>query len=348
VLDNRAKAYAAGCQKRFGWMLPYMTTKDAASDMDSIRAALHQQKISYYGFSYGTYIGEVYGTLFPNRVRRMVLDSTVNPAGVWYADNIDQDYAFQGRMQAFFAWMAQNNSSYHLGTTAAQVQQAWYTARNRLKAHPISGSSGPMIGPDEYDDTFLQGGYNDTYWPELAKALSQYLRTRSTTGIVSQYQLLGVQNENEFAVYNAVQCADVNWPRNWAKWDSDARKVYQTAPFQAWDNTWYNAACAFWPVKGPAQPLQIKGNGLPGILLLQGTLDAATPYPGALVAHKRLPNARMVVVKGSGNHGQSMENPPDTCVQNYLNSYLATGALPGRAGLVNATCAPVPDPRPSG
>ncbi|HYZ57891.1 MAG TPA: alpha/beta hydrolase [Streptosporangiaceae bacterium] len=347
VLVNRAKAYAAGCEKRFGWMLPYMTTKDAARDMDSIRAALHQQKISYYGFSYGTYLGEVYGTLFPNRVRRMVLDSTVDPAGVWYTDNINQDYAFQGRMQAFFTWTGQHNSSYHLGSTAAQVQQAWYTARNRLKAHPISGSSGPMIGADEYDDTFLQGGYNDTFWPGLAQALSQYLRARSTTAIVTEYQVLGVQNENEFAVYNAVQCSDVNWPRSWAKWNSDARKVYKTAPFQAWDNTWYNAACAFWPVKGPAQPMQIKGSGLPGILMLQGTLDAATPYAGAQVAHKLLPSARMVVVENGGDHGQSMENPSDTCVQNYLNSYLSTGALPGHAGLVNATCAPVPDPSPS-
>jgi pimeloyl-ACP methyl ester carboxylesterase len=348
VLVNRAKAYAAGCEKRFGWMLPYMTTKDTARDVDSIRAALHQQKINYYAFSYGTYIGEVYATLFPGRVRRMALDSTVNPAGVWYTDNINQDYAFQGRMQAFFAWAAHDNSSYHLGSTAAQTQKAWYAARDRLKAHPISGSSGPLIGPDEYDDTFLQGGYNDTFWPGLAQALSQYLRAGSTTGIVSQYQLLGQQNENEFAVYNAVQCSDVNWPRNWAKWDSDARKVDQTAPFQAWDNTWYNAACAFWPVKGPAQPLQIKGSGLPGILMLQGTLDAATPYAGAQIAHKLLPSARMVVVEGGGNHGQSMENPSDTCVQNYLNGYLATGALPGRPGLVNATCAPVPDPSPSG
>jgi pimeloyl-ACP methyl ester carboxylesterase len=348
VLVNRAKAYAAGCEKRFGWLLPHMTTMDMARDIDSIRAALHQQKISYYAFSYGTYMGEMYGTLFPNRVRRMVLDSTVDPAGVWYSDNISQDYAFQGRMQAFFAWLARDNSSYHLGSTAAQVQQDWYTARNRLKAHPISGSSGPMIGPDEYDDTFLQGGYSDTYWPGLAQALSQYLRGGSTAGLVSQYQLLGLQNENEFAVYNAVQCSDVNWPRNWAKWDSDARKVYKTAPFQAWDNTWYNAACAFWPVKGPAQPPQIKGSGLPGILMLQGTLDAATPYAGAQVAHNLLPSARMVVAEGGGNHGQSMENPSDTCVQNYLNSYLATGALPGHTGLVNATCAPVPDPGPSG
>ena len=141
-----------------------------------------------------------------------------------------------------------------------------------------------------------------------------------------------MQGENEFAVYNAVQCADVNWPRNFSFWTSDTERVYARAPFQAWDNAWFNAACAFWPVQGPAKPLQIKGTGLPGILMLQGTLDPATPYAGAQNAHKLLPSARMVVVEGGGNHGQSMEQPSNSCVQGYLNAYLGTGALPVGAG----------------
>jgi pimeloyl-ACP methyl ester carboxylesterase len=347
ALENRAKTYAADCEQRFGWLLPYMTTKDVARDMDSIRSALGQSKISYYAFSYGTYLGQVYATMFPSRVKRMVLDSTVDPQGVWYTDNIDQDYAFQGRQEAFFAWMAQYNSVYQLGSTAAQVQKAWYTARNKLLAHPIDGPNGqPLIGADELDDTFLLGGYDDELWPGLAQALSSYLVQGSTSSLVSQYQENGVQDENEFAVYNAVQCSDVNWPRNWSKWDSDTRKVYATAPYEAWDNAWYNAACAYWPVKGPATPMKIGAKGLPGILMLQGTLDAATPYAGAQVAHQDLPTAKMVVVEGGGNHGQSLESPANTCVQNYLNNYLASGALPSGTGQVNATCPAVAPPNP--
>ncbi len=342
VLINRAKTYAADCGKRFGWLLPYMTTQDTARDMDAIRAAFGVSKISYYAFSYGTYLGQVYATLFPDRVRRMVLDSVVDPTGVWYADNVDQDYAFQGRMEAFFAWVAKYDERYHLGRTAAQVQAAWYRARNRLLAHPVNGT----IGADEFDDTFLQGGYLDELWPGFAQALSSYLNFGQADDLITQYQGYGKQGENEFAVYNAVQCSDVNWPRNWSFWTSDTERVYRKAPFQAWDNAWFNAACAFWPVKGPAKPLQIKGTGLPGILLLQGTLDPATPYAGAQDAHKLLPSARMVVVKGGGNHGQSMEQPSNSCVQGYLNAYLATGALPRAPGLVNATCPAVPAPTP--
>ena len=342
VLVNRAKTYADDCEKKFGWLLPYMTTKDAARDMDSIRAAFGVSKINYFAFSYGTYLGEVYATLFPSRVRRMVLDSTVDPTGVWYNDNVEQDYAFQGRIEAFFAWIAKYDSTYQLGSTAAQVQASFYRARNQLLAHPVDGT----IGADDFDDTFLEGGYLDELWPGLAQALAEYLNDGQTADLVSQYQGNGVQGENEFAVYNAVQCSDVNWPRSWAYWTSDTEMIYKTAPFQAWDNAWFNAACAFWPVKGPAKPMQINGAGLPGILMLQGTLDPATPYAGAQQAHKLLPSARMVVVEGGGNHGQSLEQPSNSCVQGYLNAYLATGSLPDNPGLVNASCPAVAPPTP--
>jgi pimeloyl-ACP methyl ester carboxylesterase len=344
VLINRAKAYATDCGRRFGWLLPHMTTEDMARDMDSIRAAFGVSKISYYAFSYGTYIGQVYATLFPERVRRMVLDSTVDPTGAWYADNVQQDYAFQGRIEAFYAWVAKYDSVYHLGSTAAQVQAAWYRARNQLLAHPVNGT----IGADEFDDTFQLGGYLDAFWPGQAQALSSYLNDGQTGDLITQYQEAASQNynENELAVYNAVQCSDVNWPRSWSFWTTDTKRIYRTAPFQAWDNAWYNAACAFWPVKGPAKPLQVKGTGLPGILMLQGTLDPATPYAGAQNAHKLLPSARMVVVQGGGSHGQSLEQPPNRCVQRYLNSYLGTGALPGAPGLVNAICPAMPAPTP--
>jgi pimeloyl-ACP methyl ester carboxylesterase len=342
VLVNRAKTYAQDCQKRFGWLLPYMTTKDVARDLDAVRAAFGVAKVNYYAFSYGTYLGEVYATLFPERVRRMVLDSIVDPTGVWYADNVSQDYAFQRRLEAFFAWMARYDGTYHLGSTAAQVQASWYRARALLQAHPAGG----RIGADEFDDTYLQGQYVDQLWPGLAQALSSYLNAGQAGDLVTQYRSIGTQDEHEFAVYNAVQCADVNWPRSWAFWASDTERVYRQAKFQAWDNAWFNAACAFWPVKGPAKPLPVTGAGLPGILMLQGTLDPATPYQGAQDAHKLLPSARMVVVEGGGNHGQSLEQPTNSCVQAYLNAYLATGALPRSPGLVNATCPPVPDPTP--
>ena len=256
TLINRAKSYAADCEKRYGWLLPYMTSVDAARDMNSIRAALGAPAISYFAYSYGTYLGQVFATLFPHRLHRMVLDSTVDPTGAWYADNIAQDYAFEGRMEAFFSWVAAHNATYRLGS---------YPGRGRPRLVP---GPGPAPGPPHRRPD--RGGRLRRHVPagrvQQRRCGPAWPRrwpptcTPAPPGrLVSQYQQEGVQSENEFAVYNAVECSDVNWPRNWAKWNSDTRRVYRTAPFQAWDNAWFNASCAFWPVRGPAHPLHIRG-----------------------------------------------------------------------------------------
>jgi pimeloyl-ACP methyl ester carboxylesterase len=103
-----------------------MTTVDSARDMDSIRAALGQNKISYYGFSYGTYLGQVYSTLFPSHVRRLIMDSNVDPRKVWYQANLDQDIAFNRNIKIWFGWLAQHHSFYHLGNTEKAVEHRWY------------------------------------------------------------------------------------------------------------------------------------------------------------------------------------------------------------------------------
>lgn len=90
--------------------------------------------------------------------------------------------------------------------------------------------------------------------------------------------------------------------------------------------------------------MKVGAPGLPGILMLQGTLDGATPFGGAKTAEQQFPTARMVAVAGGGNHGQALTDPLNPCVVGYLARYLDTGALPSGSGLVSATCAAMPEP----
>jgi pimeloyl-ACP methyl ester carboxylesterase len=339
-----ARAYAAGCERRFGWLLPYMTTADNARDLEAIRAALGVPKINYYGVSWGTYLGEVYATMFPGHVRRMVLDSVVDPSGWWYKDAILQGRAAQRRMVAFFTWIAQHDAVYRLGRTTAQVTAQYEAALHALTAHPVRDGSGqPLIGPDELAETIVSAIYANSLWPPLASGLAAYLHGRRTAALVFLYRHLAT-DENQFAVFNAVTCADAASPGNWARWDADARRIARTAPLIAWPGNWYSSPCPFWPVRPPAKPMTIGAPGLPGILMLQGTLDAPTPYVGALQARRALPTARMVVVSGGGDHGQALTSPPNACLDGYLARYLATGALPAGTGPIAATCASLPPP----
>ncbi|GII78192.1 peptidase [Sphaerisporangium rufum] len=352
ALLARARHYAQECGRRWPWLLPHLTTENSARDMDAIRQALGEQKISYLGYSYGTYLGSVYATLFPGRVRRLVLDSVVDPEGVWYQANIAQDYAFDRRHRDFLAWVARNDDVYRLGDTAKAVTDAWYGMRRRLAAHPAGG----IVGPSELDDIYTVGGYTDAVWPQFAAAFSTYVRRGGTDGLLGAYRQ-HVDNdaaaENNYAVYLAVQCRDAQWPREWSRWNADTVRIHRKAPFMAWANAWYNAPCAFWPEKG-GTPVRVGGTAqLPPIMLIQSRRDAATPLPGALRLRERFPGARLLM-EGGGNHGVSLGG--NECVDRYLATYLRDGRLPGGADRraatagagrhADATCPAGPEPRP--
>lgn len=102
-----------------------ITTEQTARDMDAVRAALGLDRIDYLGISYGTYLGAVYATLFPERVDRMILDSIVHPDWVWTEEFARQQTAGKQRMDDLFAWIAEHDNTYHLGGTPLQVYRTW-------------------------------------------------------------------------------------------------------------------------------------------------------------------------------------------------------------------------------
>ncbi|SDJ40420.1 alpha/beta hydrolase fold [Nonomuraea maritima] len=341
ILLDRARQYATQCGNHWSWLLPYMTTENSARDMDRIRAALGEAQISYLGYSYGTYLGAVYATLFPQRVKRLVMDSSVDPTAVWYDSNLRQNLAFERRHRQFLAWVARNNSVYRLGRTQEETSFAYYALRDRLRTRPAGG----VVGPSELDDTFTFAGYTDKVWPEFARAWSSYVRHGDVDGLVAAFNKHGrtdAKEENGYAVYLSVQCRDARWPRDWATWRTDMTRMHREAPFMTWPNAWYNAPCAFWPARG-GTPVEVKASPkLPPFLILQSRHDAATPYRGALTMAEQFPRARMVLDAG-GNHGVSLSG--NRCVDRHLAAYLRDGSLPQRSARCAASPTPQADPQ---
>ena len=216
--ENTSDRYGRNCARTSAAqyaLLQNDTTIDTAKDMDSIRQALGQRQISYYGFSYGTYLGQVYSTLFPQNVRRQILDSNVDPRGVWYQDNFDQDVAFQRNIQIWFGWLAKYNSVYNLGSTEAQVYRTFNKAQNALAASPAGGE----VGPDEWADIFLEAGYYEQTWEDLGSLFSEWINNpgpSSAADLVNAFESTdGVGDDNGYAGYLAVQCTDTAWPNSW-------------------------------------------------------------------------------------------------------------------------------------
>ncbi|MGW1541558.1 alpha/beta hydrolase [Streptomyces sp. NPDC002309] len=339
----RARSFADACGRKYASELPHMNTLGAAHDIDLIRHALGAPKISYLGYSYGTYLGAVYAKLHPDRVRRMVLDSVVDPDGVWYEANLAQDHAFNDRHRAFMAWVAEHDAAYRLGSDPEEVEARWYAMRAALAEKPAGGT----VGASELEDTFLPGGYYNGYWPFLAEAFAAYVNDGRTAPLVDAYENLGAADaaqENGYSVYTAVQCRDAGWPRDWAQWRKDNWAAHEKAPFMTWNNAWYNAPCAFWPTDSLG-PVEVANDKLPPVLLFQATHDAATPYQGGATMHRLLRGSSLVVEEDGGNHGITLSG--NDCLDRHLTAYLTDGTVPRGGGEADAFCAALPAPEPS-
>ncbi|MFJ3668881.1 alpha/beta hydrolase [Streptomyces sp. NPDC090106] len=336
-----AKAYARGCAERNGTALRHYTSLNNARDLDVIRAALGEDRLTFMGASYGTYFGALYATLFPSHVRRMVFDSAVDPdpSQIWYRNNLAQSAAFEGRWADFREWTAKHDAVYGLGDTADEVQRSYDKAAARLAAEPAGGK----VGPGQLQGAFLQAGYFDDYWPHRAEALSTYLKgdPKRLIAQAGPHPEAAVEAENSTAVYTAVECNDAAWPTEWKVWDRDNTRLARVAPFETWDNVWTNLPCAYW--KAPRQePLDVRtGPGeLPPTLILAAERDAATPYDGALELHRRLSGSVLVTERDAGTHG--IAGGSNACVNGYVDAYLLEGRLPVR----RAACAPHQEPKP--
>jgi pimeloyl-ACP methyl ester carboxylesterase len=341
---HRSQAYAQACGANGGDLLNHMTTIDSARDMDSIRVALGRAQINYYGFSYGTYLGQVYATLFPSHLRRAVFDSNVDPSRIWYQANLDQDIAFNRNIKIWFGWVAKYDSVYHLGATERAVEAQFYKVAVKLRSQPILGK----IGFDEWMDTFLYAGYYQFFWVTLGNAFAGYVNANQGQRIVDLYDALNSPtDDNSYAVYDAVQCTDVQWPKDWNTWSRDNWRVFAVAPFETWGNAWFNAPCLYWPAKAH-QPVTVDGSKVASVLLIDETLDAATPFTGSLHVRQLFPHSSLLALPGGTTHANSLAG--DACEDNLIADYLATGALPPRkpGNGPDATCAPLPQPVPSG
>ncbi|MGW6511504.1 alpha/beta fold hydrolase, partial [Streptomyces niveus] len=278
---SRAKAYAQGCARSAGPALRHYTSLNNARDLDVLRAALGEKKLSFMGASYGTYFGALYASLFPSHVRRMVFDSAVNPDPdqIWYRNNLDQSLAFEQRWADFRAWVAKHDATYGLGATPEEVQRSYERVRAALAHHPAGGK----VGPGQLHAAMLGAGYYDDYWAMRATALSEFLKgnTKPLVDQASPQPAAAFDNENSNAVYTAVECNDAPWPTDWKVWDRDNTELATRAPFETWDNAWMNLPCAFWPAprQRPAD-IRTEAGELPPTLILAAERDAATPYPG--------------------------------------------------------------------
>jgi pimeloyl-ACP methyl ester carboxylesterase len=311
--------------------------------MDMIRATLGAQRINFYGYSYGSYLGQVYGTMFPERVRRMVLDSNVDPNSWWYEAGPNQTRGFDRNINTWFRWLAKYHAVYDLGRTGKAVRALFLGQKAKLRKQPAGGK----IGPNEWIDIFSLGaGSARSRWAYLGELFAGWVHEGHWTPLKTEYDSVNSpMDDNFYAALLSVLCTDAPSPKTWGEVAADTWRLHNAAPITAWRRTWFSGPCLYW--RAPAhRSVEVDGSGVNSVLLIGETRDAATPFEGSLAVRALFPNSSLIAGVDGTTHGASLSG--NTCVDNRVAAYLATGTRPARqpGRRADVACPPLQPPVP--
>lgn len=332
-LSDSFKKFAAGCEKQSGEVLPHVSTVEAARDMDILRAALGDEKLSYVGASYGTFLGATYAGLYPDRVGRLVLDGAMDPSLPARRMNRDQTAGFETAFQSF-AKDCVGRPDCPLGTKSeADAGKRLKSLFDDLDRTPIPAgdADGRKLGEALATTGVIAAMYDEAAWPQLRTALTSATKDKDGAGLLSlsdsYYERDGDGTyANLMSANAAVNCLDL--PPAFAT-AAEVKKSLpdfeKASPVFGEGLAWSSLNCAYWPVKATGEPHRIEADGAAPIVVAGTTRDPATPYRWAESLADQLSSGKLLTYEGDGHtaYGRGSE-----CVDSAINAYLLKGVAP--------------------
>ncbi|GAA3976856.1 alpha/beta fold hydrolase [Streptomyces marokkonensis] len=330
LLDN-TEEFNAACEKNSKKILPHLRTTDAARDMDLMRQVLGDDKLHYFGISYGTELGGVYAHLFPEKVGRAVFDAVVDPTQTPEESSLAQAKGFQLALDNFAEDCVSKVEDCPVGDSAQNVKDRIARLLKDLDRTPIPG-----VFPRELTQTAATGGiaqslYSKDFWEYLTEGLEQAYDGDGRVLMVLSDALNGRNENGEYsnitAANVAINCAD-DKPRYDTAYVERELPDFRNASALFGDYlAWSMVSCTDWPVAGAADHPDVSAPGAPPILVIGNTGDPATPYEGA---------GRMAAALGKGvgveltykGQGHGAYDSKNNCVQDAVHGYLLDGKVP--------------------
>ncbi|MBB5917078.1 pimeloyl-ACP methyl ester carboxylesterase [Nocardia transvalensis] len=323
---GEAAAMASGCVLGDPVLARQLTTRNTARDMDVVRTALGESALSYFGVSYGTYLGAVYTQMFPEHSDRMVFDSSIDPRRYW--EGLVQDWgpADETALDDWAGWAATRDETYHFGTTAPDVRRTVEDLIAAAEREPI------VLDDFRIDDHWLpfilhnllnnfrsNEGLADVV-REIADAAGHPPATAHGPRLQAVLESL---RDGENSALAFIACGDAAAPAD-PRWYWDGIEAARpTQPvFGAMANN--IQPCAFWP--RPAEPATEVRNAVPA-LLVQATGDPRTPYAHGVGLHRDLTASRLATLRDVRIH-MTFRPGLSSCVNDTINTYYGTGSLP--------------------
>lgn len=331
------KSFAGACEKNSGNELPHVGTTNAARDMDLMRQVLGDDKLYYFGISYGTELGGVYAHLYPKNVGRAVFDAVVDPTKTAEEGSLGQAEGFHLALTNFAKdCVARGEECLIPGSSPREIQD-WITALlKKLDRKPIPGVGDRLLTQSQATNGIAQALYSKEYWELLEQgldeadggngalllALSDAMNGRNENG---QYSNLQAANA-------AINCVDSKDRYSLEQTKAKLPEFRRASPVFGDFLGWGLLSCSKWPVPGVWSTPDVSAPGSAPILVIGNTGDPATPFEGAKAMADALSKGVGIQLTYRGQ-GHGAYNSGSTCVQRAVDTYLLEGRTPA-AGTV--------------
>jgi pimeloyl-ACP methyl ester carboxylesterase len=320
-LDASAQAIAADCGAHAGPLLDHVGTPTTARDLEQLRRALGEPKLTYAGFSYGTAIGLAYAQRYPTLVRAMVLDGVVEPN--WDLQQLlgTQAVALEQSLQGMFDRC--NASSSCPVRDAGDVYDR--VAARLVRAREPAGSS--SIGPSELATAAVESTYDPSYAAPFMSALAAADAGDGRPMLALAQSYYGAVSD--YASYVSVVCVDLPHPVGAAAYQAFADDLATRAPRVGAAVANEVLPCAFWPAPVERVPAAVHAPDAPAILVVGNTGDAATPLSAAVTVAHQLDHSSLLTFEGLGHTSVDRSSCVDQAEIRYLEDLTAPpkGAL---------------------
>jgi len=326
-----AERFASACVEALGEAMGFLGTTHAARDIDSIRQALGEETITYFGFSYGSELGGVWATMYPETVRAAVFDGAIDPLADELESLLQQLAGFEATLATFLDWCASDSScAFH---NDGQTADAFDALLADLDRSPIpSLESRPMIGRTIATNGVIMAMYSERYWPQLARALDR-AAAGDGSGLLRLHDLYYQRLDdgtwgNELEAFQVISCMDIDERPSAEEELARIEQFHAVAPRLVPIDAAPGYFCTFFP-PGTGSRTAITGVGAGPIVVIGVTGDASTPLAGTRAMADALEDGRLVVVESNDHGGYFVSD----CARQVVNEFLVDLVAPPREKL---------------
>jgi len=327
ALIDASQAFNDKCAENSGTILPFISTRASAQDINSLRLALGEEKVSFFGFSYGSELGTTWSTMFPETVRAIVVDGAVDPNASSIQEGMNQAKGFEGQLATFLKQCSERTTcEFH---NNGDAEAAFDKLVLDIDAKPLEVSKDRTpVTQGVLFTAVAQAMYSDYYWPQLSEALSA-AQNGDGKGILQLYDDYYQRKAdgtygNELEAFLAISCLDDPGATSTKEVDSHIEDFIAAAP-RLGGNFAYGYSCALWPVE-QASKVSITGKGAGPIVVVGTTGDPATPLESTRKMAQGLEQGILIVVDANQHTGYGANN----CVVKAVDDYLIKLTVPAK------------------